>query len=1355
MSGNPYVGPRSIGGAQHPEEKIYGRTREIAELSDLLISERIVLLYSPSGSGKTSLLLAGLVPEMESRGFHVRPSLPISPLPENKKNEEKKRGGVIRVNAEPDRAPSLRGAPPPNRYVLSALLSLEEEQPPEQRTPLEKLRGMTLEDYLGNQANGEVLIFDQFEEVLTMDPLDRDAKAEFFGQLGDALADSGRWAIFSMREEFVAALDPYRHLVPTSLANTFRLDLLTTDNALEAVRLPAAAEQVEFTHDAARELLRNLSLVKVDVEGGQTMEVEGRYVEPVQLQVVCRRIWANRRQPGVIEKAEIGGASTVDEALGQYYEETVRDVARESGVPERALRDWFGKSLITQQTPQTRSQVSRGGDATRPVLAPPPNPDRALQLLTASHLIRSERRLNSLWYELAHDRLIQPVLNNNRKHVTDLQRRTELWKSTHSDGVLLDAREFPRLLRWRKEAVNQDERDFLHRSQWRLIGQAAGLGAVAVVLFFWWLTFQAERQATVLQAKAVQAQYEAEGAEGQAKQSAAQAQAELDRANREMKAHQEADAREQQARLAAQQSQLRESSAVIGETQALQMAASNSLATWAESRHNRSMDLTALLAVQAWNQLPASGYVKQTLFDTLRSTKRAIVMLHHDSQVNAIAWGPGRTLAAGSSDGAIWLWSPSSTGTFTSRKLAAHTGPVLSLAFSASGVLASGGADGVVRLWQNGSPLGEAVHAHQGRVNAVAFDAGGRLLASGGEDRTIRFWKTADPRSPAPASAPDGVPPPISTQSEITSLAISLQTHELVEAETSGMALLWDLSRGSPPSQLAAAGAETVGISNTGRTFVVKADDSVLVWDGGIGLSRPPVRYSDFHLDNRRLAAAIAPLAALTNGYDLVAVGGADRKIQIFPPHDAYRAATFLNGDARLFPDVHPWPPPPGAPILVMQGPENNIRKLAFSTDGAYLASLSDNDRSVWIFNIYQGGLLTAFPLAGLAGGPPQNLVIGPARQWLVTTSGPSGATLAAFRPASANAAPSAQTGLWQLAKSQLLPGTFVNDGPQADWRPVLAAGPDPKRPFLAVAEPTGKVSFRDPLTLAELGSIPRGTDQVASIALNHDGTLLAVTGWTADRRLRLYSLQDWTHPALLYQEDAQPAVMEGLAFSPKSNLLAVGAGTRLTGPSLDPAATRARLLDLRDPRHPRLVATLPKVNAHSLLFSPDGATLVTASTVIGLFDVPGGPPPPQPPELSPRAVLDATVGLVRHMAFTPDGGLLATGESADALPRPGAPIVGIRLHLWDPVHGVRFGDPLLMNLPASDVAAFEPGAPSALLIWTPTGILRMPLDPAAWARELCTRANRNMSLEEWTTYEGTFPYAKTCPNLPNGDGVK
>ena len=51
---NPYVGPRSFQTGQ----KLYGRDRELRELASLLIAERIVLLHSPSGAGKSSLIQA-------------------------------------------------------------------------------------------------------------------------------------------------------------------------------------------------------------------------------------------------------------------------------------------------------------------------------------------------------------------------------------------------------------------------------------------------------------------------------------------------------------------------------------------------------------------------------------------------------------------------------------------------------------------------------------------------------------------------------------------------------------------------------------------------------------------------------------------------------------------------------------------------------------------------------------------------------------------------------------------------------------------------------------------------------------------------------------------------------------------------------------------------------------------------------------------------------------------------------------------------------------------------------------------------------------------------------------------------
>ena len=71
---NPYVGPRSF----QTGEALYGRDRELRDLLGLLIAERIVLLHSPSGAGKTSLVQAALVPELREHDFNVLPVMRVS-----------------------------------------------------------------------------------------------------------------------------------------------------------------------------------------------------------------------------------------------------------------------------------------------------------------------------------------------------------------------------------------------------------------------------------------------------------------------------------------------------------------------------------------------------------------------------------------------------------------------------------------------------------------------------------------------------------------------------------------------------------------------------------------------------------------------------------------------------------------------------------------------------------------------------------------------------------------------------------------------------------------------------------------------------------------------------------------------------------------------------------------------------------------------------------------------------------------------------------------------------------------------------------------------------------------------------
>ena len=73
----------------------------------------------------------------------------------------------------------------------------------------------------------------------------------FLNEVGVALRDRGRWALFSMREDFIAQLDPYLGLIPNRLTTRYRLDLLTAAAAVGTVQHTAESALVDFTDEAA------------------------------------------------------------------------------------------------------------------------------------------------------------------------------------------------------------------------------------------------------------------------------------------------------------------------------------------------------------------------------------------------------------------------------------------------------------------------------------------------------------------------------------------------------------------------------------------------------------------------------------------------------------------------------------------------------------------------------------------------------------------------------------------------------------------------------------------------------------------------------------------------------------------------------------------------------------------------------------------------------------------------------------------------------------------------------------------------------------------------------------------------
>ena len=123
---------------------------------------------------------------------------------------------------------------------------------------------------------------------------------------------------------------------------------------------------------------------------------------------------------------------------------------------------------------------------------------------------------------------------------------------------------------------------------------------------------------------------------------------------------------------------------------------------------------------------------------------RAYKFSGHTDAVTAVAYSPdGTTIASGSRDRSIRMWTPSIVGLYEPKALkSAHGGCIRSVSFSRDGtLLVSAADDKTVKIW--GAPEGKFLHTLSGHINWVRcaeFNHDNGLIVSASDDKTARLW---------------------------------------------------------------------------------------------------------------------------------------------------------------------------------------------------------------------------------------------------------------------------------------------------------------------------------------------------------------------------------------------------------------------------------------------------------------------------------------------------------------------------------------------------------------------------------------------------------------------------------------
>ena len=392
---NPFPGPTPY--LRADAGRFFGRGDEIDELTSLVLSTSAVVLDAPSGTGKSSLINAGLIPMLEEYDFKV---IAV-------------RFGEHAVAMQ--RSAYVSGGNPFAAAVVAAIAESTDAVGFDDSLPDAMAR-------LAAGGGSHLLLLDQFEEIFSNYPAHWSDRTPFFRQLAQGLdANRNLRALLAIRSDFLASLSPYQREIPGQLVVRYNLESLRTD---------AAAEAVDRTfRDAGRPLSRvdiaNLidGLLTIWV-GDKRLDVKGEFVNLIQLQIVCRGHWeklAGRDGDPTVDTAGTSAIVDVDRAMDEFVDAAIANTVRATRCDESVVRQWLESALITPNDRRAVVLVGEGETA---------GVDNAVvDTLQAERLVASEQRNDERWVELTHDSMIRAIHRSNDRWRRAQRRRRVRWRN--------------------------------------------------------------------------------------------------------------------------------------------------------------------------------------------------------------------------------------------------------------------------------------------------------------------------------------------------------------------------------------------------------------------------------------------------------------------------------------------------------------------------------------------------------------------------------------------------------------------------------------------------------------------------------------------------------------------------------------------------------------------------------------------------------------------------------------------------------------------------------------------------------------------------------------------------------------
>lgn len=385
-------------------EIFYGREKEIEELAGDIFHNTQTVIYGPSGTGKTSILRAGIFKKAREERF-----FPI----------------YIRLNHETEES-----------YAQQILNEIQEKAENE-NIEIEKRI-----DYINDQCSSlweffhchifwnadnypvtPLFVIDQFEELFTISKNNCNI-SDFFEQLSDlcddkyplyikehlAIQDTNRIQypekvnyriVISLREDFLARLEEYANFIPALKRNRYSLQAINEEQAMDIILKPA---QGIVMPEIAIEIIQKVTNRK-DFKIDGIPEI---IVEPALLSLFCNELDKKR-----IER----GLSVISlELVREFGDNIIKDFyLRVMSQIDNNTVNYLENSLLTGDG--FRDNVALKDAFSRGVTK------QELDFLQSNRLIRIEEWDGAKRIEFTHDVLCKVAMEhrNNRKRILRLE----------------------------------------------------------------------------------------------------------------------------------------------------------------------------------------------------------------------------------------------------------------------------------------------------------------------------------------------------------------------------------------------------------------------------------------------------------------------------------------------------------------------------------------------------------------------------------------------------------------------------------------------------------------------------------------------------------------------------------------------------------------------------------------------------------------------------------------------------------------------------------------------------------------------------------------------------------------------